>query len=71
VVFGALSGPDSCFDVSNDGGDSFTAGGRPGASGGYQWWFGHLWVDPVNVNHLFSADVNLRESFDADRRRSP
>jgi photosystem II stability/assembly factor-like uncharacterized protein len=64
VVFGTPYGPDKGFYVSNDGGDSFTCGGRPGASGGYQWWFGHVWVDPTNENHVFSADVNLRESFD-------
>ncbi|MGW5672362.1 WD40/YVTN/BNR-like repeat-containing protein [Micromonospora sp. NPDC003776] len=65
VVFGSPYGPDKGFYVSNDGGDSFTVGGRPGASGGYQWWFGRLWVDPANPDHLFSADVNLRESVDA------
>jgi hypothetical protein len=64
VVFGSPYGPDKGFYVSKDGGDSFTAGGRPGASGGYQWWFGRIWVDPNNENHLFSADVSLRESFD-------
>jgi photosystem II stability/assembly factor-like uncharacterized protein len=64
VVFGSPYGPDKGFYVSNDGGDSFRCGGRPGASGGYQWWFGRVWVDPTNENHLFSADVNLRESFD-------
>ena len=64
VVFGSPYGPDKGFYVSNDGGDSFAAGGRPGASGGYQWWFGRLWVDPADENHLFSADVSLRQSFD-------
>ena len=64
VVFGSPYGPDKGFYVSNDGGDSFTRGGRPGASGGYQWWFGRLWVDPTNPDHLFSADVSLRESTD-------
>jgi photosystem II stability/assembly factor-like uncharacterized protein len=65
VVFGSPYGPDKGFYISNDGGDSFTSGGRPGASGGYQWWFGRLWVDPTNPDHLFSADVNLRESNDS------
>ncbi len=64
VVAGSPYGPDKGFYVSNDGGDSFVCGGRPGASGGYQWWFGRLWIDPVNENHLFSADVSLRESND-------
>ncbi len=64
IVFGSPYGPDKGFYVSNDGGDSFVAGGRPGASGGYQWWFGRLWVDPNDENHLFSGDVSLRESND-------
>jgi photosystem II stability/assembly factor-like uncharacterized protein len=64
VVFGTPYGPDKGFYVSDDGGDSFRAGGRPGASGGYQWWFGRVWVDPKDQNHLFSADVSLRQSFD-------
>ncbi len=64
VVFGTSHGDDKGFYVSDDGGDSFFAGGRPGTSHGYQWWFGRLWVDPNDENHLFSADVDLRESFD-------
>ena len=64
VVFGSPYGPDKGFYVSNDGGDSFVAAGRPGASGGYQWWFGRVWVDPKDPSHLFSADVSLRQSFD-------
>jgi hypothetical protein len=65
VVSGTPYGPDKGFYVSNDGGDSFVCGGRAGpASSGYQWWFGRLWVDPVNKDHLFSADINLRESND-------
>jgi photosystem II stability/assembly factor-like uncharacterized protein len=64
VVSGSPYGPDKGFYVSNDGGDSFVPGGRPGSSDGYQWWFGRLWVDPKDENHLFSADVNLRESKD-------
>ena len=65
VVLGSPYGPDKGFYVSNDGGDSFVAGGRPGASGGYQWWFGRVWVDPTDENHLFSGDVSLRQSFNA------
>ncbi|MEV5750802.1 hypothetical protein AB0L00_23510 [Actinoallomurus sp. NPDC052308] len=64
VVSGTPYGPDKGFYVSNDGGDSFVPGGRPGSSGGYQWWFGRMWVDPKDANHLFSADVSLRESKD-------
>ncbi|MCO5973792.1 WD40/YVTN/BNR-like repeat-containing protein [Actinoallomurus soli] len=64
VVSGTPYGPDKGFYVSTDGGDTFKPGGRPGSSGGYQWWFGRLWVDPKDENHLFSADVSLRESKD-------
>ena len=65
TVFGSPFGPDKGFYVSSDGGDSFACGGRPGASAGYQWWFGRLWVDPRDENHVFSADISLRESNDA------
>jgi photosystem II stability/assembly factor-like uncharacterized protein len=64
VIAGDEYGPDKGFYVSNDGGDSFTVSGRAGGNSGYSWWFGRLWVDPQNENHLFSADVNLRESKD-------
>ncbi len=40
---------------------------RPGSQGGFGWWFGRLWVDPRNQEHLFVAGVNLRES--SDRRQ--
>jgi photosystem II stability/assembly factor-like uncharacterized protein len=33
-------------------------------SGGFAWWFGRLWVDPDNADHLFSAGVNMLESSD-------
>jgi photosystem II stability/assembly factor-like uncharacterized protein len=64
VVSGTQYGLDKGFYVSNDGGDSFTPGGRAGGNSGYEWWFGRLWVDPTDENHLFDADVNLRESTD-------
>ncbi|MDT4911405.1 MAG: hypothetical protein QOC66_533 [Pseudonocardiales bacterium] len=64
VVSGTQYGLDKGFYVSNDGGDSFTPGGRAGGNSGYEWWFGRLWVDPADKNHLFNADVNLRESSD-------
>jgi photosystem II stability/assembly factor-like uncharacterized protein len=64
VVSGTQYGLDKGFYVSNDGGDSFTPGGRAGGNSGYEWWFGRLWIDPVNKDHLFDADVSLRESTD-------
>jgi hypothetical protein len=62
VMFGNQTGADKGFYVSNDGGNSFVNSGRPGASSGFEWWFGRVWVDPVNKDRLFAADVNLRLS---------
>jgi photosystem II stability/assembly factor-like uncharacterized protein len=64
VVSGTQYGLDKGFYVSNDGGDSFVPSGRAGGNSGYEWWFGRLWVDPANKDHVFNADVNLRESND-------
>jgi photosystem II stability/assembly factor-like uncharacterized protein len=64
VVSATQYGPDKGFYVSNDGGNSFTPAGRAGGNSGYAWWFGRLWVDPKDENHLFNADVSLRESTD-------
>ena len=66
VVFGNQTGPDKGFYYSDDGGDTLRVGGRAyAASGGYQWWFGRIWVDPDDQNHLFNADVSLRTSINA------
>ena len=64
VISGTQYGLDKGFYVSNDGGDSFAPGGHAGGDSGYEWWFGRLWVDPKDQNHVFEADVNLRESTD-------
>jgi photosystem II stability/assembly factor-like uncharacterized protein len=64
VISGTQYGLDKGFYVSNDGGTTFTPGGRAGGNSGYEWWFGRIWVDPKDENHLFNADVNLRESND-------
>jgi photosystem II stability/assembly factor-like uncharacterized protein len=65
VVFGDNTGPDKGSYRSDDGGDTFHVMGRAYApSGGYQWWFGRIWVDPDNQDHLFNADVSLRTSTD-------
>jgi photosystem II stability/assembly factor-like uncharacterized protein len=60
------NGPDKGFYVSNDAGQTWTCGaGEPGApNAGYEWVFGRLWVDPADENHIFAADVSLRESTD-------
>jgi photosystem II stability/assembly factor-like uncharacterized protein len=62
VITTATFGQDKGFYVSNDGGDSFTTAMLPGSQGGFGWWFGRIWVDPANADHLFVAGVNLRES---------
>jgi photosystem II stability/assembly factor-like uncharacterized protein len=64
VVTGDTNGFDKGFFVSNDGGDSFQTAGHANNESEYQWWFGRIWVDPGNENHLFVADVSLRQSFD-------
>jgi Sortilin, neurotensin receptor 3, len=64
VITGTQYGLDKGFYVSNDGGDTFTPGGHAGGSSGYSWWFGRVWVDPNDENHVFVADVSLRESND-------
>jgi photosystem II stability/assembly factor-like uncharacterized protein len=60
------NGPDKGFYVSSDAGQTWTCGaGEPGnPDAGYEWVFGRLWVDPANENHIFTADVSLRESTD-------
>ena len=63
VITTQTFGQDGGFYVSNDGGDSFqTTAARPGSQGGFGWWFGRIWVDPADENHLFVAGVNLRRS---------
>jgi photosystem II stability/assembly factor-like uncharacterized protein len=64
VISGTQFGPDKGFYVSDDGGDTFVPGGGAGGSSGFDWWFGRMWVDPKDKNHLFNADINLRESKD-------
>ena len=71
LITGESLGNDKGFFVSDngdrslaDGGPTFVAGGRAGANPRFEWWFGRLFVDPVNKNHLFKMDVSLRCSSD-------
>jgi hypothetical protein len=66
IQIAGTNGPDKGFYVSNDAGQTWTCGGgEPGSpDAGYEWVFGRLWVDPANENHIFAADVSLRESTD-------
>jgi len=57
------------FFASNDAGATWTRpltgeGALDAADGGFAWWFGRMWVDPNNADHLFSAGVPMMESTD-------
>ena len=82
LITGESLGNDKGFFVSDngdrslaDGGPTFVAGGHAGGNPRFEWWFGRLFVDPVNKNHLFKTDVSLRRSSDGgltwvERRRA-
>lgn len=54
---------------SDDGGNSWTKLPTDQkvaeAQANYGWWFGRLWVDPLNQSHVFAAGVSLCESQDS------
>jgi photosystem II stability/assembly factor-like uncharacterized protein len=54
------------FYKSDDGGDSWTklatSSTLSGAQSTYGWWFGRVWVDPLDQGHVFAAGVYLCES---------
>lgn len=56
------------FFTSADAGSTWTAVGATSGgtlqniSGGFAWWFGGVYVDPVNPAHVFLDGVNLAES---------
>ena len=61
------------FFTSTDAGATWTAVGPTSGnnslplqniSGGFAWWFGRVYVDPVNPLHVFVAGVRLAESVD-------
>jgi len=71
LITGESLGNDKGFFVSDNGdrslangGPTFTAGGHAGGNPRFEWWFGRLFVDPANKNHLFKTDVSLRRSSD-------
>jgi photosystem II stability/assembly factor-like uncharacterized protein len=52
---------------SDDGAGTFTPGvDVPLVTGGfvYAWWFGRVYVDPKNADHVFATGVNMSESKD-------
>jgi photosystem II stability/assembly factor-like uncharacterized protein len=63
------NGSFGAFYRSNDGGNSWTT--LPphqklvDAQATFGWWFGKLWVDPLNEAHVFAAGVTLCESNDS------
>jgi hypothetical protein len=71
LVTGESLGNDKGFFVSDNGdrpltagGPTFVAGGHAGGNPRFEWWFGRLFVDPANKNHVFKMDVSLRRSSD-------
>ena len=56
------------FFTSTDAGATWTpvgpqsGGTLQNISGGFAWWFGRVYVDPLNPQHVFVAGVNLAES---------
>lgn len=56
------------FYVSNNSGDSWTKvpnnGTLSSSQASYGWWFGRVWVDPVDPDHVFVAGVPLVVSLD-------
>lgn len=64
---GTAIGPFRAFYRSDDGGDSWyqtpvTAGQASQST--FSWWFGKVFVDPVEEDHVFLMGVNLRRSTD-------
>ncbi|HEV2889653.1 MAG TPA: hypothetical protein VGX28_04695 [Frankiaceae bacterium] len=68
VLSSTLLGATAGFYVSTDGGDTFTLKSVDDAllTGGfvYAWWFGRVYVDPKDPQHVFATGVNLPESKD-------
>ena len=58
--------------VSNDAGATWTgvaqtSGTLQAISGGFAWWFGRVYVDPIDPEHIFVAGVNYAESLNGGR----
>ena len=55
------------FTSTNNGKDWTAVGPTSGGvlqqiTGGFAWWFGEVWVDPQDEDHIFVAGVQLAES---------
>jgi len=59
------------FYTSRDGGDSWSRlpdnEDLAGSQSSYAWWFGKVWVDPRNANHVHVAGIALLTSQDGGR----
>ncbi|HVF04265.1 MAG TPA: hypothetical protein VNA20_05445 [Frankiaceae bacterium] len=68
VLTSTVNGLTGGFYVSTDGGDTFTPKSFDSelVTGGfvYAWWFGRVYVDPKDPQHVFATGVNLSESRD-------
>ena len=66
AIVNQTSGPFQGFYRSDDGGNSWTNlspnSTLSGAQSSYGWWFGRVWVDPLDQAHVFAAGVTLCES---------
>ncbi|MEV7236370.1 glycosyl hydrolase [Streptomyces sp. NPDC051020] len=68
AVWGNASGGFGGFLTSKDAGDSWTELPRnedlEESQGGFQWWFGKVWVDPDDARHVHVAGVELMTTKD-------
>lgn len=66
AVLSAENGAFKGFYRSKNGGDTWSAvftGMMPGSFySNFGWWFGKIWVDPADANHVFSAGIEFFES---------
>nr|AIS85395.1 glycosyl hydrolase BNR repeat-containing protein [Verrucosispora sp. MS100047] len=62
---GTAIGPFRAFYRSDNGGDTWTQmpiSTNQASQSTFSWWFGKIWVDPANADHLFLMGVNLMRS---------
>ena len=68
LISSTAAGAFNGFFTSTDAGATWSAVGSTSTgtlqtiSGGFAWWFGRVYVDPVNPLHVFVAGVSLAES---------